>query len=87
MAVLRRLTIKLEERALDAYKAYTMVDEVTQELQDLRDNPTVFGEWYEATESLAESVDQVITVPRVTGSGRQRRRTNYDAQDPKEYYL
>ena len=32
-------------------------DEVTQELQDLRDNPTVFGEWYEAIETLAESVD------------------------------
>ena len=67
-------------------KAYTMVDEVMHTLQNLCNDPTVFGEWYEAIESLAESVNQVITVPRVTGSERQRHRVNYDAQDSKEYY-
>ena len=63
---------------------YTMVAGVIRELEELRNDPTVFAQWFDQIEWLAESVGQTIMTPRVTG--QQVHRANYVNRDPKEYY-
>ena len=54
MSVIKGITIKLQKRALDVVKAYTMVDSVIGEVEELRVDPAVFAQ----IKSLAESVGQ-----------------------------
>lgn len=84
MAVIKGITIKLQQRALDVVKAYRMVEGVILELEGFRSDPTVFAQWFEQIESLAETLDQTVTVPRQ--AGRQAHRSNQPHRDPKEYY-
>ena len=55
-----------------------MVDRVIQEICD---DLAVVTEWSKETESIADSVGQVITVSRLTV--RQTHRASYAAQDPR----
>ena len=80
--VIKGITTELQERALDVFKAYTMVDSVIRELEELRVDPTVFAQWLAQIKSLAESVGQTIAVPRLTG--RQVHHSNQPHRDPKE---
>ena len=75
MAVLQGITIKLQERALDVVKAYSMVSKVITNLERLRQDPTVFAQWFEQVESVAKKIGVVsIDVPILTG--RQAHRVN-----------
>lgn len=84
MAVIKGVTIKLQARALDVLKAYTMVDGMITELEGLRSDEEVFSRWFAQIQRLAEDAGQEITVPRTTG--RQVHRYNQPHQDPKDYY-
>ena len=79
------LTVKLQKKTNDIFKAFSMVTEVKATYKRLRANlPTHFDEIYDQAVTMAEKVGVAPTAPRI--AERQRHRANAPAVDPKEYY-
>ena len=79
------LTVKLQKKTNDIYKAFAMVSEVKTTYRNIRNNFRAhFDAIYDLAVEMAENVGIVPTAPRTTG--RQLHRANAPAVDPKEYY-
>ena len=79
------LTVKLQKKTNDIFKAFSMVTEVKATYKRLRANlPTHFDEIYDQAVTMAEKVGVAPTAPRI--AERQRHRANAPAADPKEHY-
>ena len=79
------LTVKLQKKTNDIFKAFWMVTEVKATYKRLRANlPTHFDEIYDQAVTMAEKVGVAPTAPRI--AERQRHRANAPAVDPKEHY-
>ena len=79
------LTVKLQKKTNDIFKAFSMVTEVKATYKRLRANlPTHFDEIYDQAVTMAEKVGVAPTAPRI--AERQRHRANAPAIDPKEHY-
>ena len=79
------LTVKLQKKTNDIFKAFSMVTEVKATYKHLRANlPTHFDEIYDQAVTMAEKVGVAPTAPRI--AERQRHRANAPAVDPKEHY-
>ncbi|CAH3108699.1 unnamed protein product, partial [Pocillopora meandrina] len=79
------LTVKLQKKTNDIFKAFSMVTEVKATYKRLRANlPTHFDEIYDQAVTMAEKVGVAPTAPRI--AERQRHRANAPAVDPKEHY-
>lgn len=78
------LTVKLQKKTNDIYKAFAMVSEV-KTYRNIRTNfRALLDAMYDLAVEMAEKVGIVATAPRTTG--RQLHRANAPAVDPKEYY-
>ena len=65
--VLKPLSVKLQKRDLDVYEAYTNSNNVTDDLQDIRDNiEDIWTEWFDVAVTTAANVGVVPTIPRRT---------------------
>ena len=79
------LTVKLQKKTNDIFKAFSMVTEVKATYKRLHANlPTHFDEIYDQAVTMAEKVGVAPTAPRI--AERQRHRANAPAVDPKEHY-
>ena len=79
------LTVKLQKKTNDIFKAFSMVTEVKATYKRLRANlPTHFDEIYDQAVTMAEKVGVAPTAPRI--AERQRHHANAPAVDPKEHY-
>ena len=79
--VLKPLSVKLQKRDLDVYEAYTNSNNVTDDLQDIRDNiEDIWTEWFDLAVTTAANVGVVPTIPRRTN--QQQHRDNVPAQTP-----
>ena len=79
------LTVKLQKKTNDIFKAFSMVTEVKATYKRLRANlPTHFDEIYDQAVTMAEKVGVAPTAPRI--AERQRHRANAPAVDPNEHY-
>lgn len=81
------LTVKLQKKTNDIYKAFAMVSEVktTYKYKNIGTNFRAhFDAIYDLAVEIAENVGIVPTAPRTTG--RQLHHANAPAVDPKEYY-
>ena len=79
------LTVKLQKKTNDIFKAFSMVTEVKATYKRLRANlPTHFDEIYDQAVTMAEKVGVAPTAPRI--AERQQHRANAPAVDPKEHY-
>ena len=62
--VLKPLSVKLQKRDLDVYEAYTNSNNVTDDLQDIRDNiEDIWTEWFDVAVTTAANVGVVPTIP------------------------
>ena len=85
LSVLKPLSIQLQKRDSDIYKAYTQVGSVKSDLKAIREQIEVhFSRWYEASIELGKDVDVEPTVPRI--ANRQRHRDNVPAATPVKYF-
>ena len=83
--VLKPLSVKLQKRDLDVYEAYTNSNNVTDDLQDIRDNmEDIWTEWFDLAVTTAANVGVVPSIPRRTN--QQQHRDNVPAQTPSDYY-
>ena len=83
--VLKTLSVKLQKRDLDVYEAYTNSNNVTDDLQDIRDNiEDIWTDWFDLAVTTAENVGVVPSIPRRTN--QQQHRDNVPAQTPADYY-
>ncbi|CAH3143075.1 unnamed protein product [Porites evermanni] len=57
LSVLKPLSVKLQKRDLDVYEAYTNSNNVTDDLQDIRDNiEDIWTEWFDLAVTTAANV-------------------------------
>ena len=79
------LTVKLQKKTNDIFKAFSVVSEVKAIYKSLRTNLSAhFDEIYDLAVAMAEKVGVAPSSPRI--AGRQQHRPNTPAVDPKEYY-
>ena len=73
LSVLKPLSVKLQKRDLDVYEAYTNSNNVTDSLQDIRDNiEDIWTEWFDLAVTTAENVGVVPSTPRRTNQHKHR---------------
>ena len=75
------LTMKLQRKSNDIFKAFTMVSSVLKSHQDMDE---MYDDAYEKAMAMAAKVGVAPTAPRV--AGRQRHHDNAPAPTAKEYY-
>ena len=79
------LTVKLQKKTNDIFKAFSLVTEVKATYKRLRANLTThFDKIYDQAVTMAEKVGVAPTAPRI--AERQQHRANAPAVDPKEHY-
>ena len=79
------LSVKLQKRDLDVYESYRNSDNITDDLQDIRDNiEDIWTEWFELAVTTAANVSVVPSIPRRTN--QKKHRNNVPAQTPSDYY-
>ena len=84
LSVLRPLSVKLQKRDLDVYEACLNSNNVTDDLQDIRDNiEDIWTEWFDLAVTTAANV-VVSSIPCRTN--QQQHRDNVPAQTPSDYY-
>ena len=67
VSVLKPRRVKLQKRDLDAYKAYTNSNNVTDDLQDIRDTiQDIWTEWFDLAVTTAANVGVVPSISRRT---------------------
>ena len=76
--------MKLQRKAQDIVKAYSLVSSTIADLEHLRASDDEVAEWYEQAILLGESVGSEPRVWWITG--RQQHRENVDSSTPEEYY-
>jgi len=85
LSVLKPLSVKLQKRDLDVYKAYTSSYNVTDDLQDIRDTiEDIRTKWFDLAVTTAANVGVVPSIPRWTN--QQRRRDNVPAQTLSDHH-
>ncbi|XP_071499270.1 52 kDa repressor of the inhibitor of the protein kinase-like [Diadema antillarum] len=81
----KALSVKLQKRDSDIFKAYGHIDFVTKEIQSMRVNiDEVWDEWFMESCAIAEDVGSSIETPRTTKV--QRNRANVPADTPSTYF-
>ena len=84
LEVVKVLATKLQKKDQDIYQAYSLIDEVLDRTDSLRENvEEEFKDWFREAEQLAESLDVEITILRLTG--RQRHWANAPSSTPEDY--
>ncbi|KAK3735537.1 hypothetical protein QZH41_005014 [Actinostola sp. cb2023] len=79
------LTVKLQKKTNDIFKEFTMVSDIQNTYQDLRnDIDGHFGEVYDVAVDMAASITVAPQIPRV--AVWQQHRANAPAASPKDYY-
>ncbi len=79
------MSVKLQKRSNDIYKAYTMIKDTEDILDHVRSESDVeFSQWFGEAERLANSVGTEPRVPRL--AGRQKRRTNVPHENAETYF-
>ena len=74
-----------EKRDPDVYEAYTNSNNVTDDLQDIRDNiEDIWSEWFDLAVSTAANVGVVPSIPRRTN--QHQHGDNLPAQTQSDYY-
>ena len=82
---LKCLSAKLQRIYIDAFDAYTMIDNIKSDIQCLRDGSGVqFHRWYEKGKQLTSCMGTEVKVPRVPKI--QYNRSNVPADTPLLYY-
>lgn len=85
LSVLKPLSIQLQKRESDIYKAYTEVGSVKSDPKAIRGQIEAhFNRWYEASVELGKDVDVEPAVPRI--ANRQQHRDNVPAVTPVKYF-
>ena len=86
LSALKTLSIQLQKRDSDIYKAYTQVGSVKSDLKAIRGQIEAhFNRWYEASIELGKDVDVEPAVPRI--ANRQQHRDNFPAAvTPVKYF-
>ena len=80
LSVLKPPSVKLQKRDLDVYKAYNNSNNVTDDLQDIRDNiEDIWTKWFDLAVTTAENIS-------VVPSNQQQNRDNVPVQTPSDYY-
>ena len=70
LSVLKPLGVKLQKRDLDVYEAYTNSNNITDNLQDIRDNiEDIWTEWFDLAVTTVANVGIVPSIPRRDGEG------------------
>lgn len=78
----KALSVKLQKRDNDIYRAYGHIDFVISEVQTMRsDIDAVWDEWYKEACAIADDVGATISTPRTTAV--QRNRANVPADTPR----
>nr|XP_054770920.1 52 kDa repressor of the inhibitor of the protein kinase-like [Lytechinus pictus] len=81
----KALSVKLQKRDSDIFKAYGHIDFVTKEIQSMRVNiDEVWDEWFIESCAIAEDVGSSMKTPRTTNV--QRNRANVPADTPSTYF-
>ena len=84
LSVLKPLSIQLQKRDSDIYKAYTQVSSVKSALKAIREQIEVhFNRWNEASDELGKS-DVEPALPRI--ANRQRHGDNVPDATPIQYF-
>ena len=79
------LSGKLQKRDLDAYEAYTNSNDVTDDLQDIRDNiEDNWIEWFDLRVTTSANIGVGTSMPPRTN--HQQHLDNVPAQTPSDYY-
>lgn len=85
LSVLKPLSIQLQKRDSDIYKAYSQVDSVKSDMKAMREQIEVpFNRWYETSVELRKEVDVELAVPRIVN--RQQHRDNVPAATTVQYF-
>ena len=85
LTVIKPISIKLQKKTNDIVQAYSMVREVLQELQAIREEAdTHFKVFYDESVALAYQFEVEPKVPR--RAARQRNRSNHPSTSPEEYF-
>ena len=84
LSSVRPLSAKLQRKAPDIVKAYSLVSSTIADLEHLRASDDEVTESYEQARLLGESMGSEPRVRRITG--RQQHRENVDSSTPEEYY-
>ena len=64
---LKPLSVRLQKRDLDVYEAYTISNNVTDDLQDIRNNiEDIWTEWFDLAVTTAANLGDVPSIPRRT---------------------
>ena len=85
LSVLKPLSVKLQKRDLDFYKAYTNSNNVTDDLQDIRDNiKDIWTEWFDLAVTTMANVDVVPSI--LCQTNQQQHCDNVPAQTYTDYY-
>ena len=85
LSVLKPLSVKLQKRDLDVYEVYTNKNNVTDDLQDIRDNiEDIWTEEFDLAVTSTSNIDVVPSIPRRTN--QQQHPHNVPAQTPFDYY-
>ncbi|XP_048588479.1 52 kDa repressor of the inhibitor of the protein kinase-like [Nematostella vectensis] len=85
LSVVKQLSIQLQKRASDIYRAYSQVSSVKEDLQaPRRDIDVLFVKWYESSVDLGKDFDIVPSMPRIARI--QQHRQNTPSSSPCEYY-
>jgi len=84
-SVLKPLSVKLQKRDLDVYEAHNNSNNVTDDLQVIRDNiKDIWTKWFDLVVTTAANVGVVPSTPRRTN--QQQHRDNVPGQTPSDYY-
>ena len=85
LSILKPLSVKLQKRDLDVYEAYTISNNVTDDLQNIRDNiEDIWTEWFDLAVTTEANVGVVFSIPCRTN--QQQHNDNVPAQTPSDYY-
>ena len=81
MDYVKGLASKLQKSDMDIYQAYSMIDDVIENVQNLRDNiDTELQHWYDDVKLLVDDVGGREEMPRITRV--QRHKANVEAETP-----
>ena len=85
LAYTKGITVKLQQRSIDAKAAYDSLSDVIGVIKNLRSNvESKHVDWFKKAAALASTLDVPVSKPRTTG--RQRHRNNVPAETDEVYY-
>ena len=85
LCIIRPLSIKLQRKTNDIVLAYSMIKDVTDSLQEVRDGADDhFNDFYQESIKLGEQFGVQPQVPRI--ASRQSHRSNTPYTGPEDYY-